>query len=228
MKKIFRFCVQICLFIGILSIIPTFAQSNNTLVVEQISIASKNQINVVFNDQIDASTIRVSIQNQITNESFSPSQTRIKTGNSNIIELLFASDLNTSTTYKLTIISAISKNGKTISAGVDAVKEFITPQDFPKIATPVISQQNTSQAQNTSSVSGSVEAINNEWKNQTGNVSGENIWTSQSTTDDKNTPKPLPSSNAKELPTTGAEVFIFLIFSIIISSIIIWLKNRKA
>lgn len=100
-----------------------------TLSVTQVNPVSPREIDVTFSEPIKITTLRVTLENQITRDMVGVSGYH-ETTNPNVARVELSSEMATSATYKITVNTVTATSGATISAGIDATKEFVTPARF--------------------------------------------------------------------------------------------------
>lgn len=100
-----------------------------TLSVTQVNPVSPREIDVTFSEPIKITTLRVTLENQITRDMVGVSGYH-ETTNPNVARVELSSEMATSATYKITVNTVTATSAATISAGIDATKEFVTPARF--------------------------------------------------------------------------------------------------
>lgn len=186
----------------------TESTSNSTeqeLLISAINPIDTQHVELVFNQPVIKESIRARIAKQsdesnVRVESFSWGS------DGKTINIILADSLSWSTSYKLTLISAISEEGIIIKDGAYWLKEFTTPKNL-KIFEEIV-----------------LDAPNN----PTAIIATE-VPTVKTTTDEKKwtgATKTEPAKDAKELPSAWMNPFIFAILAGAIAFIIIMRKRR--
>lgn len=177
----------------------------NPLLVAEITPVDDSHITLSFNQDI----IRESVRVRITKQS-DESNVRIEsfTGGKDAksISVTLSDTLETSTSYKMTIISAISDAGIIIKDGADGIKEFTTPTTLKKYSLTLSAPTNPTAVMATGAkvATGSTGAV---------------------------LPKPTdvkvtPSETTKELPLTGVDSTLFVIVAAVLALFIISRRRR--
>jgi hypothetical protein len=182
----------------------TIMPTETPLLVESITPVDDSHITLVFNQDV----IRESVRVRVTRQS-DESNVRIEsfTGGTDAksISVTLADTLETSTSYKMTIISAISDVGIIIKDGADGVKEFTTPTTLKKYNLTLNAPTNPTAVMATGSkvATGSTGVV---------------------------LPKPTdvvtPSETTDELPLTGVDTTLFAVLALAIALFIISRRRR--
>lgn len=115
------------------SVTKVSVDSDGSLLVDSITSVDDAHIVVEFNQEIITESVRVRITRQdddsnVRIESFTGTQ------DPKSINIILSDILEPDTSYKMTIISAISQEGVIIKDGADGLKEFTTPENLAKFA----------------------------------------------------------------------------------------------
>lgn len=105
------------------------SKTANPLSINMVNPVSEREIDIVFSEPVALDSVRVTVENSLTRENVKVvnyTQAMAPT----TVRVLLDTNLLQSTTYKLTINTAISLKNETITAGVDAIREFVTPVQF--------------------------------------------------------------------------------------------------
>lgn len=189
-------------------------QVENPLLIDSIDTTDDMHINVVFNQDVIRESVRVRISKQSDESNVRiDSFTGGEDGRS--IQVILSDSLEANTSYKMTIISAISEDGVIIKDGADGIKEFSTPEDLKKYVEETIE---LSAPANPNAVI--VEASGS----QTGEQTGGTVLPKPTEPTGEN---PLPSTTAEELPLTGVNSTIFLAVAGVLALIFV-LRRRQA
>ncbi|RAL56401.1 hypothetical protein BLM37_02700 [Candidatus Gracilibacteria bacterium GN02-873] len=182
-----------------------------TLSVTQVNPVSPREIDVTFSEPINITTLRVTLENQITRDMVGVSGYH-ETTNPNVARVELSSEMATSATYKITVNTVTATSGATISAGIDATKEFVTPARFSEDEIDLAAPSNPG-------------AVTAELQTGTGEVNervvvADELVTNTGASDDK--------IQTSALPETGMGTFaLFGILAIAISSSMIAMNRRK-
>ncbi len=171
----------------------------NPLLIDSITTPDDAHIILKFNQSIIWESVRVRIVKQsdesnVRIESFTWGETP------DSIEIVLSDILEADTSYKMTIISAISDGWVIIKDGADGLKEFTTPVNLARFAPEIV--LNAPSNPNAVIIAG------------TGNTVTKEV-------------KPSPSETTEELPLTGVDSTIFIIIAAIIGLFVI-LRRRQA
>jgi LPXTG-motif cell wall-anchored protein len=184
----------------------TTVSSETPLLVETITAIDDSHITLVFNQDIIRESVRVRITQQsdeqnVRIESFTGG------ADANSISVTLSDTLQTSTSYKMTIISAISDIGIIIKDGADGIKEFTTPTTLKKYAPTLNAPSNPTAiiASGSSIGTGSTGAIMKSGESQK---------------------DPTPSETTDELPLTGVNSTIFAVLAGAIALLVIARRRR--
>lgn len=128
-------------FISIFSALPTVSAADavhsgsvsntnssttsDSLTIHQIESVDANILRVIFSLPVDVDSIRVTLTDSLTRASLRVIEYRGVPDNTRAVDITVDSALKNDSTYILTVNTAISTTGKTISAGVDAIREFV-------------------------------------------------------------------------------------------------------
>ncbi len=179
----------------------------NPLLVEKITAVDDSHITLTFNQDVIRESVRVRVTKQSDEQSV-----RIEsfTGGSDAksINITLSDTIETSTSYKMTIISAISDAGIIIKDGADGIKEFTTQTTLKKYSLTLSAPTNPTAVMASGSKVGS---------GSTGTVLPK-------PNDVKKTP--TPSETAKELPLTGVNSTLFVILAAAIALFVIARRRR--
>ncbi len=178
----------------------------NPLLVETITTVDDSHITLVFNQDIIRESVRVRIAKQ-SDESGIRIESFTGGADDKSINVSLSDPIETSTSYKMTIISAISDAGIIIKDGADGIKEFTTPTTLKKYNLALNAPSNPSAVLATGSQVGS-------------RSSGA---TMTPTTVKKETP---PSDTTAELPLTGIDPTLFVILAAAIALLLISRRQR--
>lgn len=106
----------------------TIASTTNLTLISVNSQAA-NILELAFNRPIEVDSVRITIENQTTREIFTVKKYY---GNEylNVVLVELDREMTVSTAYRLTVNTATATDGNSISVGVDAIREFVTPAVF--------------------------------------------------------------------------------------------------
>lgn len=184
--------------------------TSNTLAIIQVNPVSPREIDVTFSEPINITTLRTTLENQITRDMVSVSGYH-ETSNPNVARVELSSEMATSATYKITVNTVTSANGATINAGIDATKEFVTPARFSEDKIDLTAPSNPL-------------AVTAEPQTSTGETTEQVIVTDEVTTTGATNEK----IETTALPETGMGMFsLFGVFAIAISGFMITMNRRK-
>lgn len=212
MKKFFFYFIAIIFAFTPLSLFAQTASSNLSL----LSVDAKNQteIELIFNKNIKIDSLRVTVENQNTRELL-PVKQYFSTVDEKIARVQLEKELLTSSPYRLTVNTATATDGNSISTGVDAVREFVTPavfnNDFIELeapSNPTLPTTNTIPTQNPEPT-----------------IVPENPKVEPETNKEAQTKTPL--ENEKVLPATGLEFTIFLLTSGLLGMMFAFAARKK-
>lgn len=239
MKKFIAILSLLFLFVG--NVFSVSAQTDSALKIMNVQAKFADQIDIGFNQEVDTSTLRVTIENTLLHTFVIVSNYEPKLDDAKTISIKLGENLQSSATYKLTINSAISTSGQTISAGIDAIREFVTPDKFTSrdtASSTAITSTTKTDLNASTGTSAPISKTDSQTTISTGNTTSSSLSqtpsktgaTTSTVTDTKSASgsSALKSSEVKELPTTGSEAIILLVFSIILASFIIFARSRKA
>lgn len=219
MKKFFALFIVAIFSFAPLSVLaqdlPT--STSNSLSIVRALADEPRAVDIVFSEDVDLATIRTTIENAVSGASI-PVLDYTSLPNNSTIRVLLSEDLTTSTTYKLTVNSAISKQGKTINAGVDAIREFVTPTQFI-----IDSEESLNAPSNTS-----LAVVNTTTSESSAATTLTDSRDSNSSTASGAAEKNELSPEVKELPATGAETAIIAFIVLAIAALIMFAKRRTA
>jgi hypothetical protein len=188
------------------SVTSTSLPAENPLLVAEIMPVDDSHITLVFNQDI----IRESVRVRVTKQS-DESNVRIESftgGKDNkSINITLADTIDTSTSYKMTIISAISDAGIIIKDGADGIKEFTTATTLKKYSLTLSAPTNPTAIMTVASKSGTLSSGT----------------TMKPVSAKKEIP---PSETTTELPLTGVDSTLFMILAGAIALFIIARRRR--
>jgi hypothetical protein len=187
------------------SITGTSLPIEKPLLVAEITPVDDSHITLTFNQDV----IRESVRVRVTKQS-DESNVRIEsfTGGADAksISVTLADTLETSTSYKMTIISAISDAGIIIKDGADGIQEFTTPTTLKKYSLTLNAPTNPTAVMATGSKVGT---------GSTGAVLPKSTDV-----------KVAPSETTDELPLTGVDTTLFAVLALAIALFIISRRRR--
>lgn len=107
------------------------ASQNQKNYLEIISVRPiySQEIELIFSEAIDISSLRALIENVITRESVEIRE-YLPAKSDNAVRIILQNPLQANASYRITVTSVISKTGKTISIGMDAIREFVSPNSL--------------------------------------------------------------------------------------------------
>lgn len=164
---------------------------------------------LTFNQPIKTDSVRVAIENQTTKESLKIAQ-YIPIQDTSSVEIVLENNLETSTSYRLTVNTATSLDEKTISAGVNAIKEFISPSQFASDIAVAKPQVNISATSTASTIQVKESAVSAESMNSFTKTSSESS-----------------SKEPEVLPATGLETTIFFAIAAILAIFILGISHKR-
>ncbi len=205
---------------------PSPAAKVAPLALEKVTAVAAKQIQISFTDSVMTDSVLVRINKQSDNsslltQSIVSSQTGSLTDKVLTVNLRDALEENSS--YRLTVISAISENGVNIKEGVDAVQEFSTEIfDVPETLNAPTNENAvlTSESTGTTTSSTVVAPLPEISAGSTGAALSE----SGSST---STGETMLVDEADALPATGVNPLILLVFVLPIV-ILFAMKRRRA
>ncbi len=106
---------------------PFSSASQTSLMIADTNVLDAKTVDISFSDPIDVQTVRVTIANQATRENVRVGS-YTGTMDKNVVRVLLQDALISDTDYTLTINTAMSTEGQTINAGVDAIRDFRSPR----------------------------------------------------------------------------------------------------
>lgn len=104
--------------------------SDDSLRILEVKSPRENTVNIVFSDEIEIESVRVTIMNQDTKDNVRVESYNPVESDTRAVEVKIRDVLKPSTAYILTVNTAISQKNQTISAWVDAIRDFTTPAHF--------------------------------------------------------------------------------------------------
>lgn len=216
--KVFKIIFALIFLFVNFSLVNSQEITANSLSINMVDAVSPNKIDIYFSEAIESDSLRVSIENQ-TDKNFLDISEYKKSENIAWLSYIYLkSPLKESTAYKLTVNSVISTNGNTISEGIDAIRDFVTPARF-------VESEILNAPDNNTAVS--VESISEE-SISTGEViqSKNEIETIvENANNSGSTNSPTPTDN---LPSTWVETGIYILAILFVLSIIMVSAKRKA
>lgn len=127
--RFFGFVLAILMAVIPASIFAVSADTSNSLRIVRIQAVDANAFDIVFSHDIEVPSVRVSVIYQSTRDTVVIDGYE-GTDDARAVRVKTRAPLETSTAYVLTVNTAISKTSQTISAGVDAIRDFVTPAEF--------------------------------------------------------------------------------------------------
>lgn len=216
--KVFKIIFTLIFLFANFSLVNSQEITTNSLSINMVDAVSPNKIDIYFSEAIESDSLRVSIEDQ-TNKNFLDITEYKKSENiAGLNHIYLSSPLKESTAYKLTVNSVISTNGNTISEGIDAIRDFVTPARFVESEILNAPDNNTAVSveipseENISTEESVQPKIDTETKTGSTNNSG-------------STNSPTPTDN---LPSTGVETGIYILAILVVLSIIMVSAKRKA
>lgn len=199
--------------------------AGDSLRIVEVSPLSSGKIRVLFSDAIETESVRVSVSDQDTKENVRVDTYKAVDDMTHAVDVLMKDELKTKTAYVLTVNTAISHNNHTIRAGVDAIRDFITPASFLDTETP--QPESETAALNIPPVDRA-----NEWSE--GLIPdidfqspGSSPWFQDEASSIASGSSDLATSQPEELPATGASsIFIALALAAVILIITGSLRRR--
>lgn len=235
MKKFFHI---ICVIFFSVSIFSTYAQENVT----DSSIANKDElassleiisaqpsasrvVEVTFNENVVLDSVRVTVENQKTKQFVKVKEYLYSEYGNTVVKVILWENLDVNTTYTLIVNSVISEKNNTIKDGIDAIRDFITPDKFAEDAMSFDAPSNEAAViiDNNSTPSNEIEDKNANTTVVTQEISNEsqvnNKWESHETNSIKDT---------KELPTAGSETIILFVLFLVTALVILGALRKKS
>lgn len=216
--KVFKIVFALIFLFVNFSLVNSQEITSNSLSINMVDAVSPNKIDIYFSEAIESDSLRVSIENQTDKNFLDISEYKKSENIAWLSHIYLKSPLKESTAYKLTVNSVISTNGNTISEGIDAIRDFVTPARF-------VESEILNAPDNNTAVS--VEPISEEIIS-TGEViqSKNEIETIvENTNNSGSTNSPTPTDN---LPSTWVETGIYILAILFVLSIIMVSAKRKA
>lgn len=216
--KVFKIVFALIFLFVNFSLVNSQEITSNSLSINMVDAVSPNKIDIYFSEAIESDSLRVSIENQTDKNFLDISEYKKSENIAWLSHIYLKSPLKESTAYKLTVNSVISTNGNTISEGIDAIRDFVTPARF-------VESEILNAPDNNTAVS--VEPISEEIIS-TGEViqSKNEIETIvENTNNSGSTNSPTPTDN---LPSTWVETGIYILAILFVLSIIMISAKRKA
>lgn len=168
------------------------------MTISDITVVDTKTLDISFNEPIDTNTVRVTISEQSTRANVRVGEYTGGT-DQNTVRVSLLDLLDPNTDYTLTINTAMSMNGQTINAGVDAIRDFHTPSSLGNATgSSVPSELNA--PTNTSAV--------------TVTDSNENAQDTPVAESDAHTGSEAPVAVAEELPQTGTDAVLIILFAL--------------
>lgn len=216
--KVFKIIFALIFLFVNFSLVNSQEITANSLSINMVDAVSPNKIDIYFSEAIESDSLRVSIENQTDKNFLDISEYKKSENIAWLSHIYLKSPLKESTAYKLTVNSVISTNGNTISEGIDAIRDFVTPARF-------VESEILNAPDNNTAVS--VESISEE-SISTGEViqSKNEIETIvENANNSGSTNSPTPTDN---LPSTWVETGIYILAILFVLSIIMVSAKRKA
>lgn len=194
----------------------TIASTTNLALIS-VNPKTANILEVAFNKPVQIDSVRVTIENQATREMFTIKNYSAD-ARQNVILAELDREMPVSTAYRLTVNTATATDGNSISMGVDAIREFVTPAVF---YADVIEKTEIAPTVTPTPV---VQATNNSQNTPSTVVSAEAPKTSTATTSTGS----ADLDAEKVLPATGLEFTIFLLVAAIIGAMLMVGTRKKS
>lgn len=198
-------------------VVPTAATANLPLTITLVTPVSDTIIDVVFSEDIDIATIRATLEDVASRESLRVLNSAVG-AKPNVIRFFLEKPLKTTNNYRLTFNSVMSLSGKTITVGLDAIREFTTPAQFsPVVENSLPTPENPAIPTNSNAVS----------KNS-GNfteVLSKNTQKDMTATGKTNTGV---LNSLKKLPEAGSGMMIFAALMGLLLTFLILTQKKKA
>ena len=193
--------------------------TDSSLAISTVDVVDANTLLLTFNQSIVVDSVRVTVTNQTSRENVRVSSPNGYTPADNSdagVVVHLDGTLTPSTAYVLTVNTAISTDNQVISAGVDAIRDFMAPATFGSDMTmppPVIPGNGTqyNAPTNTSAVTTpppttTTTTVTSPTSTGTGDTSA--------------------VDNAQALPVTGVDSMLILFVVLVIAAVLIGIKKR--
>lgn len=185
------------------------ANTANDLSLKSVSVVDSKTLKVTFSNDVDPETIVLKITKQSDNSSVKMTNVKIVTSDPTSVNVSLDEDLQEASSYTVTAIAAIGKNGSTITDGSAALQDFVTPSPLKK------AEESLNAPSNPHAVITTDE--------KPANITSEQKPTSSPVV--KPTPDPIPVTT-EELPLAGMNPLVLLLIVLPISYFL--LKRRHS
>lgn len=196
------------------NVAPATTEVTSTASVSVMSVKALDELHVraTFSDDMDISSVRAKLTKQSDGTAIRVVSLTGVTDMSNAVDITLASNIQEGSAYVLTIISGITSDGRAIKDGALAIKDFITPVPLKKAEMVLNAPPNPNVAiapsLSTGTTTGAVKTVTTPItpiKTGTGGAASVSI--------------------AKELPLTGMNPILLILFAFAITY---FLVRRKA
>ncbi len=178
--------------------------TSTELSLKSVSVVDSKKIRITFSDGIDMTSIVLKISKQSDNSTVAISDMTPVKNIPESVDILLTDDLEEWSSYTLTIQAAIGTSGSTIVDGAGALKEFVTPSPLKKAST-----------------------VFNAPPNPTAVVAQDGPEETETPVEEDIPVEPVEETPVptEELPLTGMNPIIFLLFALPFSYILLRKKN---
>ncbi len=189
--------------------------TSSSLRIKDIISKDLISLSLIFEEKVQVDTVKVKVVKQSDNSSVEIGEIKAEKDakNADTVKVMFTSDLEWSTSYKLTVISATSESGKNIKEWVDAIREFATPIK-PPVAVPAKSPKESTMTLNAPDNANAVLST----QSAVPTPAKVNVAPPIA-------PKKIELSEASSLPVTGMNPFFLLIIALPVA--FLFLVKRK-
>lgn len=178
--------------------------TSTELSLKSVSVVDSKKVRITFSDGIDMTSIVLKISKQSDNSTVVISDMSPVKDIPESVDIILTDDLEEWSSYTLTVQAAIGTSGSTIVDGAGALKEFVTPSPLKKATTVLNAPPNPT----------AVVAQDDPEETETPVEEDVPVEPVEET--------PVPT---EELPLTGMNPIIFLLFALPFSYILLRKKN---
>jgi len=200
--------------------VATTTSAKSDLTIVSVEATDANKIDITFNQPIDINSVRVTLVDQATRQNVRVTDYAKSHLGDRSVQVNLLNDLSANTAYILTVNTAMSLTNDTISAGVDAIREFTTgtfSSGEPEFNAP--SNPNVAVATGTTSTNtpASSTGTNTTMSPLSGATASGNTDTTQSGS----------TTLAQELPATGFDA-VFLLLGVLLVVGLVFMTRKRA
>ena len=181
--------------------VSTPTTSTASVAIVSVKALDETHIRATFSDDMDIASVRAKLTKQSDSSAIRVMSITGVTEMPDAVDITLAASIQEGSAYILTVIAGISKDGRAITDGALAIKDFITPVPLKKADITFNAPANPNAVSTTSTI---IVATGMTTFGKTGG----NIPTPQKTATGS-----TPITEAKELPLTGMNPFLLLILA---------------